>query len=172
MLSKSIEKLLNKQVEVEAQSSQIYLAMASWADTEGLNGVAQFLYQQADEERMHMLKLVQFINERDGHAIIPALDKPQTKWKSIKVVFDQVFEHEVFVTSSISALVEECLKEKDFTTNNFLQWYLTEQLEEEASAKELVDKLAIIGSEGTGLYMFDRDLLKSNSKAANVATNA
>lgn len=158
MLSPSIESALNEQVRVEAASSQFYLAMASWAETEGLNGVASFMYAHSDEERMHMLKLVKFINERGGKALIPALKQPPKKWSSVQDIFKQLLEHETKVTAEINSVVDTCLGEKDYTTHNFMQWYVSEQIEEEALARTILDKLNLIGNDKGGMYLFDRDL--------------
>ena len=158
MLKDIIEKALNKQIELEASSSQFYLSMASWTETKGLSGSSSFLYQHSDEERMHMLKLVKFINERGGNALIPALIQPPTTFKSLTHVFESLLEHELNVTESINNIVGLCLEEKDFTTHNFMQWYVAEQIEEEALAADLLDKLKLIGGDNGGLYLFDRDL--------------
>ncbi|TWI81630.1 ferritin [Lacibacter cauensis] len=158
MLSPKIEKALNEQVLLEAESSQIYLAMASWAEVEGYSGIAAFLYKHSDEERLHMLKLVKFINERGGHGIIPQLKAPSAKYKGVKELFQQVHDHEILVSTEINRLVDICLKEKDYTTHNFLQWYVSEQIEEEALARQIMDKLKLIGGDKSGLYMFDRDV--------------
>lgn len=158
MLSKKIEKALNNQVELEALSSNYYLAMASWAEAEGLNGAAEFLYKHSDEERVHMVKLLRFINDRGGRGIVPALKQPASKFKSLSEIFDIILEHEIKVTSEINHVVDICLSEKDYTTHNFMQWYVAEQLEEESLAKQYVDKLRLIGGDKSGLYMFDRDL--------------
>ena len=158
MLSKKVTDALNRQIELEASSSQYYLAMASWSETKGLKGVAAFLYTHADEERMHMLKLMKFVNERGGHGIVPASKQPPSTFKSVTKIFDQVLEHEVTVTKEINHLVDITLKEKDYTTHNFLQWYVSEQIEEEDLARDLVDKLKMVGDDKGGLYFFDRDL--------------
>jgi ferritin len=158
MLSETITKALNEQVELEGSSSQYYLAMASWAEVNGLNGVCNFLYRQADEERLHMLKLIRYINERGGKAVVPALSAPPKEFDSLHNVFEQVLKHEVMVSQEINKLVDICLKEKDYTTHNFLQWYVAEQIEEEALAKNILDKLNLIGNDKGGLYLFDRDL--------------
>jgi ferritin len=160
MIKQKIEKALNKQVELEASSSQFYLAMASWAETQGLSGIANFLYHHSDEEREHMLKIIKFINERTGFAIVPALIKPPEKYSSVKEVFESLLEHELNVTESINNVVDVCLSEKDYTTYNFMQWFVAEQLEEEALARNILDKLNMIGGDKGGLYMFDRDLDK------------
>ena len=157
MLKSVIEKALNKQIELEASSSQFYLSMASWAEAQGLSGTSFFLYQHSDEERMHMLKLVRFLNERVV-LVIPALIKPPTTFKSLTHVFESLLEHELNVTASINNIVGLCLDEKDFTTHNFMQWYVAEQLEEEALARTILDKLNMIGDDKGGLYLFDRDL--------------
>jgi ferritin len=158
MLSSKVSGALNKQIELEASSSQYYLAMASWAETKGLNGVSGFLYKHSDEERMHMLKLIKFVNERGGHGLVPALKQPPAMFKSVSAVFEEVLKHEMKVTAEINNLVEITLKEKDYTTHNFLQWYVSEQIEEEALARQIVDKLKLIGEDKSGLYFFDRDL--------------
>lgn len=158
MLSKKIESLLNQQIELEAASSQYYLAMASWCEVKGYNGVSKFLYKHSDEERMHMLKLVQFINERGGHGLVPALDSPDSDFPGIKEVFEKILNHEIHVSTEINNLVDQCLAEKDYTTHNFLQWYVSEQIEEEALARNILDKLQLIGNDKGGMYLFDRDL--------------
>ncbi|MBK7388678.1 MAG: ferritin [Bacteroidia bacterium] len=158
MISKKIEALLNQQVELEASSSQYYLAMASWAEIKGYNGVSKFLYTHSDEERTHMLKLINFINERGGHGVVPALKAPPASFKGIQEIFEQILKHEVHVSAEINKLVDRCLAEKDYTTHNFLQWYVSEQIEEEALARNVLDKLNLIGNDKGGMYLFDRDL--------------
>jgi ferritin len=158
MLSKKIEAALNAQIEIESMSSQTYLAMASWAETQGLSGTAAFLYRHSDEERMHALKLIKFVNERGGHAVVPSLKQPQKTYKGITHIFQSLLEHETHVTATINQVVDTCLKEKDYTTHNFMQWYVSEQIEEEALARTLIDKLNLIGGDKGGLYLFDRDL--------------
>ena len=158
MLSPNIEAALNKQVVIEAESSQVYLAMASWAENQGLEGVSQFMYAHSDEERMHMLKLVKFINERGGHAIISTLAAPPVSFGSFKEMFQELFNHEVFVSASINDLVDISLQEKDYATHNFLQWYVSEQIEEEALARNILDKISLIGDDKSGFYLFDNDI--------------
>ncbi|HQU56684.1 MAG: ferritin [Chitinophagaceae bacterium] len=166
MINKKMQKALNDQVLMEAESSQAYLAMAVWADVQpGLEGITKFFYQQSDEERGHMLKLVQFINERGGKADIPALPKPMKNFKTVKNMFDQFLKHELKVSSSINSLVSLSLSEKDYATHNFLQWYVNEQMEEESVARTLNDKLELIGDDKSGLYLFDRDILNYRSKS-------
>lgn len=160
MLSKSLEKLLNNQVSYEAVSSHVYLGMAIWADVQpGLEGVTEFFYKQSDEERMHMLKLVRYINERGGFAIVPALKQPKIKFASLKELFKEFWNNEIEVSESINDLVHVSLQEKDYATHNFLQWYVAEQIEEESLARRLNEKLELIGQDKSGLYLFDRDIL-------------
>ncbi len=158
MLSKTIDAKLQAQIIKEAQSSQIYLAMACWADVKGFPGSANFLYMHSDEERMHMLKLVKFVNERGGHATIPALNAPKKEYSSLQEVFKEILEHELMVTDSINDIITACLEERDHTTNNFMQWYISEQMEEEQLARSIIDKLELIGTDKNSLYLFDKDL--------------
>ncbi len=158
MIDPTIEQALNEQIEMEALSSHFYLAMASWAENQGLNGTAEFLYRHSDEERLHMLKLMRFVNERGGKSIIPALDAPQSEFSDLPAIFSTLLEHETKVTASINGVVDLCLQRKDYTTHNFMQWYVAEQIEEEALARNILDKLALIGQDKGGLYLFDRDL--------------
>lgn len=171
MLTPKVEKILNEQLKLEAASSQTYLAMASWAETQGLGGIADFMYVHSDEERTHMLKLMKYINERGGHGVVPALDEPEQSYGSINDVFKSLLDHEVMVSQSINECVAVCLDEKDYTTHNFLQWYVAEQIEEEALARTIMDKLRLIGDDKGGLYLFDRDIssLTVTSAAANTA---
>lgn len=160
MLSNAIQEALNKQVQMEAESSQAYLAMASWAEIQpGLEGVTEFFYKQSDEERVHELKLIRFINERGGFATIPPLPQPMVTFQSLRRVFEEFLKHELKVSNSINDLVHLSLTEKDYATHNFLQWYVNEQIEEERTARNLNDKLEMIGDDKSGLYLFDRDIL-------------
>ena len=158
MLAKNIEKALNEQIKIEAESSQVYLAMASWAETQGFEGVASFMYKHSDEERMHMLKLTKFVNERGGHAKVSALNAPPVSFGSFKEMFQSLFDHEVMVSAKINDLVDITLKCKDYATQNFLQWYVSEQIEEEALARNILDKINLIGDDKGGLYLFDNDV--------------
>jgi ferritin len=165
MLTKKVEKILNEQVEKEGYSSHLYLAMASWAENSGFKGIADWLYAQAEEERMHMLKLIHYINERDGKAIIPTIKLPPAKFAGIKQMFDQVLEHEQYITASINSIVGVCIEQKDFTTHNWIQWFVNEQIEEEANAKEIIDKLKLVGTQN--MYQFDRDIMSFRTPAAD-----
>lgn len=169
MLSKEIQKALNHQVKIEGDSSQIYLSMASWAENQGFEGIATFMYAQSDEERMHMLKLIKYINQRGGEALIPDVSQPELDYTSFKTLFTQLFEHEVFVSKSINELVHISLTEKDYATHNFLQWYVAEQIEEEATARTILDKINLIGDDKGGLYLFDNDIKNFPGQQPNLA---
>lgn len=163
MLTKKMQDALNHQVLVEAESSQVYLAMASWAEIQpGIDNVTQFFYRHSDEERQHMLKLIHFINERGGFAVIPELKQPALTYPSIHHAFKELLNHEIMVSQSINNLVDIALTEKDYATHNFLQWYVAEQIEEEALARMCNDKLELIGDDKGGLYLFDQNILQVN----------
>ena len=156
MLPKKVEEILNEQILREDYSSQLYLSMASWAENKGFEGVSTWLYTQSEEERVHMLKLVRYVNDRDGVAVIPGINTPPTDFGDIFVMFDQVLAHEKFISGSINEIVAMCIAENDYTTQNWIQWFVTEQIEEEASVKAIIDKLNMVGK--NNLYMFDRDI--------------
>ncbi len=166
MLTERVEKALNDQIRVEAESSQAYLSMASWAEVKGLEGISLFMYKHSDEERMHMLKLVKYVNERGGHAHISELKAPKTEFGSFQKMFQELYDHEIFVSKSINELVHVTLEEKDYATHNFLQWYVAEQIEEEALARTILDKINLIGNDKGGLYLFDRDVQQITVESA------
>lgn len=157
MLPKKIESALNQQIEKEGYAAQLYLAMASWAETKGYQGISGWFYAQHKEEIEHMLKFVKYVNERGGKAVIPQINQPPKSFEGVKEVFEASLEHEQLVTSSINNIVGLCLEEKDFTTHNWIQWFVYEQLEEESSVQAILDKLNLVGD--GNLYMFDRDIL-------------
>jgi ferritin len=157
MLPKKLESVLNQQIEKEGYAAQLYLSMASWAETKGYEGISKWFYAQHKEEIEHMLKLVKYVSERGGEAVIPQINRPPKDFSGVKEVFEASLEHEQMVTQSINNIVGISLEEKDFTTHNWIQWFVYEQLEEESSVKLILDKLNLIGS--GNLYMFDRDIL-------------
>lgn len=158
MLSKTLEKVLNEQIEKEGYAAQLYLAMASWSETQGYDGISEWFYAQHMEEIEHMLKIMRYVNERGGHAIAPETEQPPAKFEGVKKLFEAALEHEEMVTRSINDIVELTLKEKDYTTNNWIQWFVEEQLEEESSVNAILDKLNMMGDKN--LYIFDRDIMK------------
>jgi ferritin len=157
MLPKKVEEILNVQIKKEDYSSQLYLSMASWAENNGFEGVSNWLYAQVEEERIHMLKLVKYVNERDGVAVIPGIEAPPSDFENIFVVFDKVLAHEKYISGSINEIVAVCIAENDYTTQSWIQWFVNEQIEEESSVKAIIDKLKLLGE--NNLYMFDRDII-------------
>jgi ferritin len=170
MLNKKVEDICNRQIEREGYSSNLYLAMASWAENNGLPGIAGWLYAQAEEERIHFLKFIKYINERGGTAVIPAFKKPPVSFKNAVELFKEVLKHEEFITASINEIVHETLQEKDYNTHNFLQWFVTEQVEEEGSVRTVIDKLKLVGP--ANLYIFDRDIMSLRRTTASAAGTA
>ncbi len=157
MLSKKMLNILNEQVSKEAYASHLYLSMASWAENQGLEGVSGWFYAQSEEEREHMMKFIRYINERGGHAIVPVVEQPPKDFPGIKEAFDASLEHEQMVSAAINSIVDLALKEKDFATHNWIQWFVEEQREEEDSVQGIIDKLELLGKHG--LYVFDRDIM-------------
>ena len=158
MISKNIEKVFNNQIGVEEQSARIYMAMASWCEVNGFPGASKYLYVHSDEERMHQTRLMTYINTRGGYAVLPKLDLPEAVYKSLTEVFEHILKHEEFVTSCINKMLDVTMKEKDYTSANFLQWYVNEQIEEEASAREVLDMIKLAGGDKGGMFHIDKDL--------------
>jgi ferritin len=165
MLPKKVEEILNLQIEREDYSSQLYLSMASWAENNGFEGVSNWLYAQTEEERVHMLKLIKYVNDRDGIAAIPGIDTPPTDFGDVFTMFDKVLAHEQYISGSINEIVAVCISENDYTTQNWIQWFVNEQIEEEASVKAIIDKLKLLGK--NNLYMFDRDIMTMRGSGAD-----
>jgi ferritin len=170
MLPEKVENILNLQIEREDYSSQLYLSMASWAENIGFEGVSKWFYAQAEEERLHMLKLVRYVNEREGKAVIPGIETPPKEFGDIFEVFKKVLAHEKFISGSINEIVAVCIAENDFTTQSWIQWFVNEQIEEESGVKALLDKLNLLGK--TNLYLFDRDIMSMRTASDAADTTA
>lgn len=158
MLSQSMTDALNKQINWEMYSSNLYLQMSSWCAFKGLDGSAEFLNEHALEERMHMEKLLTYVNETGGLAILGQIESPPTQFQSIKDVFEKTFHHEQLVTQKINELVDLASREKDYATLQFLQWYVAEQHQEEFLFKGILDRIEMIGLEGQGIFFIDREI--------------
>ncbi len=158
MLSERMMKALNKQLNAELYSAYLYLSMAAYFESKNLKGFANWMRVQAQEELMHAMKFFDYINERRGRVYLEAIEKPPTEWKSPLDVFEATYEHEVKVTSMINDLVNMSMEEKDHATYNMLQWFVAEQVEEEASADEIRQQLRMIKEDGRGIMMLDREL--------------
>ncbi len=164
-LTEKTEELLNEQIGMEGKSSAYYLSMASWCDTMGYVNASNFLYKHAEEERQHMLKIFAYINDAGGHALQPEVTGIKHRFESLREVFEAILGHEIEVTKSINKLVDHCFTIKDFTTFNFLQWYVTEQREEETLARRAVELFDIIGEQGIGLWTIDQEIGKLHQYA-------
>lgn len=158
MIKENVEKAIVNQIKNEEHSSRLYLAMASWCQVNGYPGAADFLYKQADEERMHMLKFVHYLNDRAGYSTLLALENPTAQYSSLLDVFEKVMKHEEFITESINHLYEVSLTNKDYTTGNYLQWFINEQIEEESTMHGILDKMNLAGNVAGGLFHIDKEL--------------
>jgi ferritin len=172
MLTKNVEEALNKQIGYEAYASNSYLSMASWCDQEGLRGCTAFFYEQSNEERMHMLKIVKYVNQTGGHAKISAVEPPAETYQSVKDVFEKALRQELEVSQQINQLVELSFQAKDFATYNFLQWYVQEQIEEETLFNAILDIIRIGGQEAKSLLLIDNEISKIRSQIQGPAGGA
>ncbi len=160
MLSNSMLDRLNTQINLEFYSSNIYLQMSAWADHNGLEGTAAFLKEHAAEEMQHMQKLFDYVLETGGMPVLGAIDKPQTKFNSLREVFEITLAHEKEITKAINDLVALAFETKDFSTFNFLQWYVAEQHEEENLFQTVLDKINLLGDDPKNLFFIDREIAK------------
>ncbi len=158
MLKKSMEKALNQQINAELSSAYLYLSMSAHFQAMNLKGFANWMRVQAMEEFTHADRLSAYVLDRGGRVQLMAIDSPPLTWESALAVFQDTYRHEQKVTSLINDLVDLAIKEKDHATNNFLQWFVNEQVEEEANAEALVQQLKLTGDAGPGLLMLDREL--------------
>ncbi len=161
-LSPKIIDALNNQISCEGYASSFYLSLAYWCDDQALQGCKKFFLRQSDEERMHMLKIYEYMSDSGVRPITPAVEQPPIEFASIQVVFQKVFEQERSVTASIHNLLKLSYEENDFNTQNFLQWYVDEQREEEAVIRTILDRIKVIGEGGQSLYYIDKEVEKIN----------
>lgn len=158
MIKEKIKDAINKQINAEMYSAYLYLSMSTYFESINLKGFASWMKAQTQEEMVHAMKFYDYVNERGGKVLLTAIDAPPTQWDSTLAVFEYTYKHEQKVTGLINDLVDLAISEKDHATNNFLQWFVAEQVEEESSADEVVQKLKIAGDQGGGLFMLDREL--------------
>jgi len=158
MLTEKMLKELNKQINAELYSSYLYLSMSAHFQSINLGGFANWVRVQAQEELTHAIKIYDYVNERGARVVLQPIEQPPSEWKSPLAVFEEVYKHEQKVTGMINDLVSLAIGEGDHATNSFLQWFVTEQVEEEASADKVVQELKLIGDAGEGLLMIDREL--------------
>jgi len=167
-LSNTLTAALNAQMTKEAHASQIYLSYGAWAEKQGFSGVANFLFRHSQEERNHMMKILEYILKRGAEVLVTAIPSPPGNPASISDCFEKVFEHEVDNTRGIYKIVKMSLVEEDWATWNFMQWFVKEQIEEETLALNLLDKVKIAGSKkesSDALYALDKDLEKMPDEA-------
>jgi ferritin len=167
-LSATLQSVLNAQMTKEAHASQIYLSYASWADGEGYAGIANFLFRHAQEERNHMMKILEYILQRGGKVTVEAIPAPPPNPGTVQQCFEKVLEHEIDNTNAVYKLVKQSFDEGDWATWHFMQWFVKEQTEEETLALNLLDKIKIAGgakASGDALYNLDRDLEKAPDDA-------
>jgi len=157
-MNTKVEKKLNEQINAELYSAFLYLSMAAYCQSLNLSGFANWMYVQYQEETAHAMKFYRYLNERSGKVVLEAIAKPPVEWKNVIDVFRNVYEHEQKVTGLINALVDVASEERDHATVNVLQWYVAEQVEEEANASDLLAQLEMIEGKGPALLMLDREL--------------
>ncbi|PJA97915.1 MAG: ferritin [Ignavibacteriales bacterium CG_4_9_14_3_um_filter_30_11] len=158
MINHKIEKMLNKQLNDELYSSYYYLAMSAYFENNAFEGFAKWMRMQSDEERVHAMKIYDFIHQVGGKVKLTTIKTPQTEWANPIAVFKDTYKHECEVTKSINTIVDTALNIKDHATNNFMQWFISEQVEEEATTQRLLDQLKFIGADKKGLFMLDREI--------------
>ena len=163
-LSEKIEKALNAQIKEEFDSAYLYLSMAAYLKSKKFPGFAKWMEAQMQEEFTHAIKLYSYVNERGGRVVLEGLKKPQENWNSPQEVFEAAYAHECYISDKIDELVRIARNENDNATEGFLQWFVNEQVEEEASTSEIVDKFKFVGESKNGLFMLDNALGQRGEK--------
>ncbi|MDN3581355.1 ferritin [Mucilaginibacter flavus] len=167
LISTEIESLLNQQIKKEAYSSSVYLSMASWCNRNGYDFSADYFFKQAEEERTHQLKFFKYVLDMGGNSVSPDVTGIKQEYNSFREVFEEALDQEISVTNSIKNIYARCMKEQDFVTMEFLNWFLKEQREEEYKARRALELFEVIGEEGTGRWQIDKHVgdIKYNSEA-------
>ncbi|OGU72696.1 MAG: ferritin [Ignavibacteria bacterium RBG_16_34_14] len=158
MIKDKILKALNKQLNEELYSSYAYLAMSAHFSSQSLDGFAHWFRLQSQEEYGHAMKILDYINTRNGKVSLMKIDPPKTEWKKPQEVVQEAYDQEVFVSKSINDIVGLSLTEKDYATNNFMQWFVSEQVEEESEASKLLNRINLVGDNKNGLLLLDKEL--------------
>lgn len=158
MIKESVQKAINEQINKEFYSAFLYLAMAENFEAMNLKGAAHWLFTQYKEELGHAEKFMVYMNEVGGRVELKAIDAPKREWKSILEAFEDAYKHEVFISESIHKIMDLATRENDFPTQNFLQWFISEQVEEEEQTLAIVQKARLVGEQGYAIYMLDREL--------------
>ncbi|MBN1760113.1 MAG: ferritin [Chitinispirillaceae bacterium] len=168
MLSKTMESAINEQLNKEMFSAYLYMAMSAYADENGLKGIAHWFMVQYHEEMVHAMKFYEYLQDQGNKVSLGAIEKPTGSFSSALTLFQAALAHEQFITKSINDLMELALKEKDHATKTFLEWYVTEQVEEEKNANDIIQILKMIGDNTAALYLYDKEL---SARTVNVPTN-
>lgn len=168
MLNNKIQDAINNQINAEFYSAYLYLSMANYFEAEGLSGIANWFKVQFKEEQAHAEIFMNYINQRGGRVILAAIEAVPTSWASPTEAFKATLEHEQKVTASINALYTLAIEEQDYATRDRLAWFVSEQVEEEDNCRQLIDKLSLIGDNGMGLYMIDRELATRTYTAPSI----
>ena len=157
-MDKTIEQAFNEHLNAEFYSEYLYLAMANYLTAQDLVGMAHWMRIQVDEERAHAIRFIDYIHERNGHVVLKQIDQPKLEWESPLEIFREAYQHECMITAKINALVDLAIKQNDHAAAAFLQWFVTEQVEEEANVSAIVARLERIGDQGMGIFMVDQQL--------------
>ena len=157
-MSAALQRAMNDQIQKEFYAHYLYLAMSAWLEERNFEGFAKWMRIQADEERNHAMRIFDFVLDRGGKVRLEALPEPVTKWKTALEVFDDARRHEQMVSTSINALYARATTEKDYASQVMLQWFITEQVEEEKTSTALAERLRLVGDSATGLIILDRQL--------------
>ncbi len=173
MLQQEMVKKLNQQLNLEFYSSNLYLQMSAWCEAKGFSGAAQFLSAHAKEEMAHMHRLFTYVSETGALPIIGGIESPPYQFETLGQLFELTYEHECLITQRINELAHEAFSNKDYSTFNFLQWYVAEQHEEETLFKSILDKINLVGNDGHALFFVDKDLAElAKSGSTSIMTEA
>ncbi len=172
MLNPKTQDALNEQINAELYSAYLYLSMSAYFESENLKGMAHWMRIQGQEELGHVMRFFDFINERDGRVLLTQIESPKTEWTSPLDAFEDAYRHECKISGLINGLVDLALAERDHAANSFLQWFVTEQIEEESAAQEIVGKLKLAGDNGAILFMVDAELAQRPVPPVTAATPA
>jgi ferritin len=158
VLNDKIQTALNDQIQAEFFSAYLYLSMASWCEDNNFEGFGSWMRMQAQEEMFHAMKIYDYVNMTGGRVLLQAVEQPETEWSDAAAMFEAALGHEKHMTDNINKLVGLCIQESDFATHAMLQWFVSEQVEEEATVDAILGKLKLMGGQGPGLYMLDQEL--------------
>ncbi len=172
MLNETLSKMLNDQINLEFYSSNLYLQMSAWFISHGMEGCGRFMREHAEEERTHMMRLFDYVNETGAYAVLGQIDQPEVEFETVLEVFEETLAHEKLITSKINELAGAAFKSNDFSTFNFLQWYISEQHEEEQLFNGILDKIKIIGTKESALFFIDQEVTKLTTGTTPMTTDS